>query len=141
MTTTTAGRAVDRLLRDHRDLDLDDLAAELDRRRRVAGIRHLMEVWDLSLADVATMFGVSRQAVSKWVAVGVPAERAPAMADLAAATDLLVRHLRRDRIPAVVRRAAPALGDRPLLALAADGRAAEVLAATRSMFAFERANG
>ena len=141
MTTTTAGRAVDRLLRDHRDLDLDDLAAELDRRRRVAGIRHLMEVWDLSLADVATMFGVSRQAVSKWVAVGVPAERAPAMADLAAATDLLVRHLRRDRIPAVVRRAAPAVGDRSLLALAADGRAAEVLAATRSMFAFERANG
>jgi hypothetical protein len=48
-------------------------------------------------------------AVSKWLEQGVPAERVETVADLAAATDLLVRYLQRDRIPAVVRRPAPAL--------------------------------
>ena len=50
-------------------------------------LRYVIEVWDLSLSDVATIFSVSRQAVAKWVAAGPPAERAPAIADLAAATD------------------------------------------------------
>ena len=43
-------------------------------------------------------------AVSKWLEQGGPAERVETVADLAAATDLLVRYLQRDRIPAVVRR-------------------------------------
>jgi hypothetical protein len=58
------------------------------------------------------------------------------VADLAAATDLLVRHLQRDRIPAVVRRPAPALGRRSLLELLDAGEAHGVLAACRAMFAF-----
>ena len=66
-----------------------------------------MDVWDLSQAAAARRFHVSRQAFAKWLRQGAPAERATAVADLAAATDLLVRHLKRDRIPAVVRRPDP----------------------------------
>jgi hypothetical protein len=77
---------------------------------------------------------VTRQAVSKWLTRGVPAERAEEVADLAAATDLLVRHLKRDRVPAVVRRRSPALGGRSLLDLLAASHTREVLEACRAMF-------
>ena len=76
---------------------------------RVDAFTRTTETWDLSQAEAARLFGVSRQAVGKWRRHGVPRERAGAVADLAAATDLLVRHLKRDRIPAVVRRPIPAL--------------------------------
>jgi hypothetical protein len=71
---------------------------------------------------------------------GIPSERVRAIGDLAAATDLLVRHLKRDRIPAVVRRPAAALGGQSLVDLLADFRAREVLDACRSMFDFDRAH-
>ncbi len=122
-------------------LDLDAVAAELDRVRAVQPLARTMEVWGLSHADVARMFGVTRQAVAKWIAAGVPAERASAVADLAAATDLLVRHVQRDRIAAVVRRPAPALGQRSLVELAATDGAGAVLAACRAMFAFGQVEG
>jgi len=117
---------------------LDRFAEELDRGRAVHGLERVMAVWGLTQAEVARLFGVSRQAVGKWVSGGVPVERVPAFADLAAATDLLVRQLRRDRIPAVVRRPAPALGDRSLVDLVAAGRTGDVLAACRAMFAFDQ---
>ena len=69
----------------------------------------------------AAIFGVSRQAVAKWRGSGVPDDRAVALADLAAATDVLERYVRRDRIPAVVRRPATLLGGRSLLELAEAG--------------------
>lgn len=131
---TAARVAVAQMVADH--LDLDAIAAELDRVRAVQPLVRTMEVWGLTHADVARMFGVTRQAVAKWIAVGVPAERAAAVGDLAAATDLLVRHVRRDRIAAVVRRPAPALGDRSLVELAASNGTGDVLAACRAMFAF-----
>ncbi len=91
---------------------LDRFAHELDRLRGSTELRRILEAWSLSRADAARLFGVSRQAVAKWMAVGAPAERAAAIADLAAATDLLIHYLRRDRIAAVVRRPSRALGDR-----------------------------
>jgi hypothetical protein len=113
---------------------LDDLAAALDARRDVAPLQRVMTVWGLTQADVGDLMGVSRQAVSKWLVAGVPTDRADAVADLAAATDVLVRYLKRDRIPAVVRRPAPALGGRSLLEIVADGDTRSALAACRSMF-------
>lgn len=71
---------------------------------------------------------------------GVPAERADALATLAAATDLLTHHLKADRIRAVVRRAAANLGDRSLLELAMASDPAAVLTATRAMFSFSDAH-
>ena len=134
----TPGRAAQTVLEEHADDPewLDAFAATLERRRRGAALARILEVWDLSRSEAGRRFGVSRQAVSKWLIKGVPADRVEAIGDLAAATDLLVRYLQRDRIAAVVRRPAPALGDRSLLDLLGRGDHREVLEAVRAMFDF-----
>ena len=99
-----------------------------------------IEVWQLSQAKAAASFRVSRQAFSKWLQRGVPADHAVAVADLKAATDLLERYLKRDRIPAVVRRPIPRLGGVSLLDLLGQGDTNQVLSACRDMFDFERAH-
>ena len=83
---------------------------------------------------------MSRQTVGEWLRQGAPSDRAGAMADLFAATDLLVRHLERDRIPAVVRRPIPTLGGESLMVLWGRGETRTVLAACRDMFRFDRAH-
>lgn len=108
---------------------------ELDRRLGASELEQVLAVWDLSQSDAARMFGVSRQAVGKWLRSGVPAERSVAVADLGAATDLLVRYLRRERIPAVVRRPAAVTGGRSLLDVASVDPGA-ALDAVRAMFDF-----
>ena len=120
---------------------LDAFAQSLDRRRAAASLEFVFGVWDLSQSEAARLFGVSRQAVSKWLVQGAPPDRAVAVADLAAATDLLVHYLKRDRIPAVVRRPIPARDDVSLVDLIAKGDTASVLDICRAMFRFERASG
>jgi hypothetical protein len=115
---------------------LAELQLSLDRELAHPGLERILAVWDLSQADAARLFGVTRQAIGKWLAQGPPAGRAGSFADLGAATDLLVRHLKRDRIPAVVRRPSSRLGGRSLLEVAAAGRTRELLLACREMFAF-----
>ncbi|MBX3707802.1 MAG: hypothetical protein KF911_14315 [Pseudomonadales bacterium] len=134
--------AAERLVRDQRDKGgwLDAFAEALDRRRNADALERVLSVWNLNQSDAARIFGVSRQAISKWLHQGVPAERAEALADLAAATDLLVRHLQRERIPAVVRRSAPALGGRSLLDLLERQHGRAVLEACRAMFDFTEAH-
>lgn len=117
---------------------LRTLTDELDRAVRLDPLDRLQRLWGLSGEDLGTMFGVSRQAVSKWRRSGVPSERVEALADLAAATDLLDRKVKRERIPAVVRRPADRLGGHSLLALARDGRHREVLDLVREMFDLRR---
>ena len=116
---------------------VDRFADELDRRRSAADLRRVLEAWSLSQSDAARLFGVSRQAVAKWMRVGVPPERVAAAADLAAATDVLVHYLRRDRIPAVVRRPSAALGGQSLMQMAA-ADPASALQAVRNIFDFSR---
>ncbi len=117
---------------------LDAFSQALDTSRNGDALGRILSVWGLSQTDAGDAFGVTRQAVSKWLASGAPSERAVAIADLAAATDLLVRHLSRDRIPAVVRRPAANLGGRSLLDILATDGARAVLDACEEMFAFER---
>lgn len=133
---------VDELLEAHRDEPgwLDELAEALDRRRAGPVLGRILRVWGLSQSEAAELFGVTRQAVGKWLATGVPAARVQATADLAATTDLLIRHVKRDRIPAVVRRHAAALGGKSLVDLVAVSRTRKVLEACRSMFDFQRAH-
>jgi hypothetical protein len=119
---------------------LDEFAAELDRHRARSSFARTLSTWGLSQSDAARLFGVSRQAVGKWLEQGVPPERAETMADLGAATDLLVHYVKRERIPAIVRRRAPALADGSLLDRVAAGKSREALVACREMFAFERAH-
>jgi predicted transcriptional regulator len=120
---------------------LDAFAEQLDQARHASELERVLVVWGLSQADAARLFGVSRQAIGKWLDQGVPPERAGVIADLAAATDLLVYHVKRERIAAVVRRAAPALGGSTLLGLLERRDARAVLAACRAMFAFGEAHG
>jgi hypothetical protein len=98
----------------------------LETRVRTRPLERLMATWDLSAAGAGRIFGVSRQAVAKWRGSGVPDDRAVALADLVAATDVLERYVRRDRIAAVVRRPAEVLGGRSLLEIAEEGRFADV---------------
>jgi hypothetical protein len=98
----------------------------LEARVRTRPLERLMATWDLSAAGAGRIFGVSRQAVAKWRGSGVPDDRAVALADLVAATDVLERYVRRDRIAAVVRRPADVLGGLSLLEIAEEGRFADV---------------
>jgi len=118
---------------------LDQFAEYFDRHRAGQSLARILRLWDLSQSHAARQFGVSRQALHKWLESGVPAERTEAVADLAAATDLLVHYLKRDRIPAVVRRPIAALGDRSLLEMLAAGETGTLLQVCRDMFRFDRA--
>lgn len=115
---------------------LDEFATALEKTRAGNQLARILAVWQLNQSQAGSLFGVSRQAVAKWVASGVPTSRVETIADLAAATDLLVRYLQRDRIPAVVRRATPALGGESLLDLVASSRSRDVLDVCRAMFDF-----
>lgn len=101
-------------------------------------LKHFLSAWDLSLAEAAEAFGVSRQAVSKWQQAGVPADRMPTLLDLVSATEELERRVRRERIPAVVRRSVDSLGGRSLLDMAQAGKPAEVRDAVERMFDLRR---
>jgi transposase-like protein len=114
------------------------LVDHLDRRVRTQPLERLLSLWGLSASEAARIFGVSRQALSKWRRQGPPPERAPAVAALAAATDLLDRHVKRERIPAVVRRPAARLGGRSLYEAACSGRHLEVRDAVAEMFDLRR---
>lgn len=120
---------------------LDRFAEHLDRYRAAQSLSRILGAWGLSQSDAARLFGVSRQALGKWLDRGAPVERARAIADLAAATDLLVHFLKRDRIPAVVRRPVPSLDGRSLLEVLETGDTAAVLETCRAMFRFEKAQG
>ncbi len=111
---------------------------ELDHIAERSQLARVLDVWSLSMADAGRMFGVSRQAVDKWLNRGVPEQRRPAVADLEAVTDLLTRYLKRDRIPTVVRRPADHLEGSSMLDLARAGRTDELLAYTREMFDLRR---
>lgn len=114
------------------------LVDDLDRRVRIEPLEQLIRLWDLSASEAASMFGVSRQAFSKWRRHGPPPERTTAVAALSAATNLLASHVKRERIPAVVRRAASQLDGKSLYEMAAEGRHEEVRDAVEFMFDLRR---
>jgi hypothetical protein len=117
---------------------LRTLVDDLDQRIRSRPLERLLTLWNLSAAQGAQLFGISRQAFMKWLKAGPPAERAEAVAALAAATDLLDYHLKRERIAAVVRRKAPQLSGKSLLELAGAGEYTKVRSAVEIMFDLRR---
>jgi hypothetical protein len=118
------------------DLFADDISARLD------------EVLDEVLDDVPSGEDVGRAPLERlvrlwglpeaWLEDGIPADRAQAVADLAAAAELLDRRIKRERVAAVVRRPAPMLGGRSLYELAQAGEHAAVRAAVDRMFDLRR---
>jgi hypothetical protein len=129
------------LLGEHDSAWIAALADELDRRLSGRELERILRIWNMSRTELGHILGVSRQALSKWIADGVPADRVSQVADLASITDLLARYVKRDRIPAVVRRAASNLGNASLIDLISEGRSDEAVALSREMFTFADAHG
>jgi hypothetical protein len=111
---------------------------ELDRMAEREEFARVLDTWGISNAEAGRLFGVTRQAIGKWRANGLPDERRAAVGDLAAVTDLLLHHLKRERVPAVVRRPADRLGGCSMVDLVGEGRSSELLAFTRAMFDLRR---
>lgn len=104
------------------DLDvLRQVIDSLDHEIKTRPLDRVVRRWDISVAQLGTMFGVSRQAAAKWLADGPPAARHPQIAFLDESTEILNRWIKRERIPAVVRRPVDAFGGRSRLDVALDG--------------------
>lgn len=67
------------------------------------------------------MFDVSRQEMSKWITQGLPGGRRAQVELLGQITNQLDRWMKREHIPAVVRRPVTVLGDRTQLDVALAG--------------------
>ncbi|HYN32881.1 MAG TPA: hypothetical protein VES40_09665 [Ilumatobacteraceae bacterium] len=110
------------VLRTGGDADmLRQVVDRLDRQLNASSLQRTVRLWDISATQLAGMFGISRQAASKWLAEGAPASRRDQVALLGQATDLLDQWVKRERIPAVVRRPVEALGGRTRLDVALAG--------------------
>jgi hypothetical protein len=111
---------------------------QLDEVLKRTPLEKLRELWGITDAEAARMFGVSRQAYAKWLENAPPADRAPAIAALDDATELLERHLKRERIAAVVRRPSALTNGLTLIQMAEQGKYDELLAAVQAMFDIRR---
>lgn len=130
--------AADTIAATHDRAWIRSVVSYLDQALHKDPLERLITLWGLSAAEAAELFGVSRQAFSRWQQSGPPVDRSTAIAAMEDATDLLERHLKRERIRAVVRRASELVGGKSLLELAREGKYEEVLAATRTMFDLRR---
>jgi hypothetical protein len=110
------------VLRSGGDADvLRRIIDRLDHQLNASPLQRTVRLWDISATQLGTMFGISRQAASKWLADGAPATRRDQVAVLGQATDLLDQWVKRERIPAVVRRPVDVLGGRSRLQVALAG--------------------
>jgi DNA-binding XRE family transcriptional regulator len=97
-------------------------------------LERIAELLGVSRTELAHLFGVRRQAIEQWEARGLPAERQEKLATLNAIVDLLAAKVKADRIPAVVRRAAPAYNGRSILDAIGAGDETLVLSEVRNAF-------
>lgn len=101
-------------------------------------VLQVMDAFGLSKADVARMFGVSRQAVDQWMAGDVPADRRSKAGTVLAIADVLRHRLKAGRLPIVARRPASAYAGRTMLEMIAEDRHEELLEVVRGSFDFAR---
>ena len=141
ITSMTPAEAAKQLAREASPDWLARFASSLPDISRKSSLQRIIDVWGLSQSEAAEIFGVTRQALSKWLKRGVPSGRYFEIADMDAATDILGHYLKPERIPAVVRRPAANLDNLSLLTMVAKGKSQEMLAAVREMFMFGRAAG
>lgn len=139
MDTSVAPDELANELYDSADSDwVRDLVDALDRRVRTEPLVRLTSLWDLSNAAAARMFGVSRQAFSKWLATGPPGNRTDDVATVDDITMLLDRYVKRERIPAVVRRRSAGFGDQSIIERLEAGDYSETADLVRSTFDLRR---
>lgn len=138
LTNESPEEVAQKLAATHDRAWIRSVVQHLDQQLQKEPLDRLITLWALSGAEAAQMFQVSRQAFAKWLQSGPPPDRAPAIAMLADATDLLERHLKRERIPVVVRRRSELTGNSTLIELARQGMYDEVLATVNTMFDLRR---
>ena len=98
--------------------EVDRLRTLLER-REASPLADIERAWQLTSAQAATIFGVSRQAYAKWKITGVPASRIREVSHLAESTRLLTEAVARStHVAAAVRQLHERLNDRSLLDLA-----------------------
>jgi transcriptional regulator with XRE-family HTH domain len=97
-------------------------------------LRRLMDAFELSQTELASLFGVRRQAVDQWLKRGVPSARQEKVQTLVAICDLLERKLKPGRLAGVARRPADAYGGRTMFELIAADRHRELLELVRESF-------
>ena len=101
---------------------LREIVDRLDTELAAAPLQHCARLWGVSATQIGEMFGVSRQAAAKWLSDGPPAIRSDQVALLDQATGILDRWIKRERIPAVVRRPVDAFDGRSRLDVALAGQ-------------------
>ena|SRR5436190_1641878 len=92
-----------------------------------SAIRSVLSSWQLSIAESARLFGVTRQAIQQWLDGGVPPARQAKVLAVVRIADLLSRNIRPDRIPGIVRSPAPGYDGASMLQLIAQDRHDELL--------------
>ncbi len=115
---------------------LDAFSHAMQQERSANQARWVFETWGISQSEAGRIFGVSRQAVARWLVDGIPSTQVSTFADLSVATDILTHYVKRDRLPAVVRRPAGALQGKSLLDMLGEGRSPDIVHACRAMFQF-----
>lgn len=123
--------------------DVDDLTALRFLRRVRFHLNHpdeehparrLMDAFELSKTELASLFGVRRQAVDQWLGRGVPSERQEKVQTLIAICDLLERKLKPGRLAGLARRPADVYGGKTMLELIAADQHRELLELVRDSF-------
>jgi DNA-binding XRE family transcriptional regulator len=97
-------------------------------------LRRAMDAFELSKTELASLFGVRRQAVDQWLERGVPSERQEKVQTLVAICDLLERKLKPGRLAGVARRPADVYSGKTMLELVAADRHRELLELVRDSF-------
>ncbi|HEX7248678.1 MAG TPA: hypothetical protein VF351_11325 [Actinomycetota bacterium] len=92
------------------------------------GLESLLAGWQMTVTELATLFGVRRQAVAQWLDDGVPTVRLPKVATMLRVAELLERNLRAERIAAVVRAPSDRWDGASMLEMIAGDRHEELLA-------------
>ena len=114
------------------------IAEGLEEGLRSQPLKRLERLWKLSGTDVANAFGVSRQAYSKWLTSGVPADRVGDVGLLDETTAELLAHIKTEKIADVVRRTAKSLGGKSLVDLLESGELVELRDAVSRAFDLRR---
>jgi DNA-binding XRE family transcriptional regulator len=100
-------------------------------------VERAREAFDLSKTELAELFGVSRQAVDRWIETGVPGDRQEKLSAMLSLADLLERKLKPGRLPGIARRPADAYDGETMLALIRDDRHQELLDKVRASFEWD----
>ncbi len=94
----------------------------------------IQELFELTETDLGRLLGTSRQAVSSWLARGLPPARKPKVFTMLNIAELLERKLKAGRLPAVVRRQAAAYNGLSMLQMIEADRHEELLESVRESF-------